>query len=101
MEFMNEVWEQVITYISVPYLLIFVLAAYLVKTYLGTLLQRITKFNWLPVYTVLVIATLVAVPFLLFTEQGWVKILFTYCLGTTLHELIFEFIEKKVSKKKK
>lgn len=100
MEFMNEVWGQLITYISIPYLLIFILASYLVKKYLGALLQKITKFNWLPVYTVLIIAAILAVPFLLLTEQGWVKILFTYCLGTTLHELIFEFIEKKIKKKK-
>lgn len=100
MEFMNEVWGQLITYISIPYLLIFILASYLVKTYLGSLLQRITKFNWLPVYTVLILAAILAVPFLLFTDQGWVKIIFTYTLGTTLHELIFEFIEKKLKKKK-
>jgi len=100
MEFMTAIWDQVINYISVPYLLIFVLASYLVKTYMGDLLQKITKFNWKPVYTVFILAALIAVPFLIFTEEGWVKILFTYCLGTSLHELIFEFIEKKVKKKK-
>lgn len=99
MDFMNQIWGQVINYVSVPYLLIFILAAYLVKTYLGVLLQKWTKFHWKPVYTVFAIATLIAVPFLLFSEEGWVKILFTYCLGTSLHELIFQFIENKIRKK--
>jgi hypothetical protein len=99
MEWLDQVWAQVAQYINVPYLLIFVLIAYLVKKYLGELIQRITPFNWQTVYTVLIIATIVAIPFLLFTEISWVEILFSYTLGTTLHELIFQWIEKLFIKK--
>jgi hypothetical protein len=95
MEFMNQAWEQVATYINVPYLLIFIMLSYLVKRYFGTMLQKITKFHWQTVYTVLIIATLTAAPFLIWVEgTTWVKVLFTYALGTSLHELLFRYLEK-------
>ncbi len=101
MDWLDLIWTQVAEYINVPYLLIFILLSYFVKKYFGKLLQKVTKFNWLSVYTVLVLATLVAIPFLLWTESPWVEILFSYALGTTLHELIFHWIEKLWKKVKK
>jgi hypothetical protein len=40
----------------------------------------------------------VAIPFLIWSEETWVKILFTYALGTSLHELIFKWIDGKFTK---
>ena len=95
MDFMNQAWEQVALYINVPYLLIFIMLSYMVKRYFGELLQKITKFHWRSVYSVLIIATVTAVPFLLWVEgTTWVKVLFSYALGTSLHELLFRYLEK-------
>lgn len=95
MDWIEKIWGQLDMYISVPYLVIFMLLAYFVKSYFGDFLQRITKFEWKTVYTVLVLATLTAIPFLLFSEEGWVKILFSYTLGTSLHESVFKWIANK------
>lgn len=101
MEWLDQIWAQLADYISIPYLLIFILLSYFIKKYFGQFLQKITKFTWLPVYTVLILATLVAVPFLIWSEISWVEILFSYALGTTLHELIFFWLEKLWKKFKK
>lgn len=98
MEWMEQIWSQIANYISVPYLLTFMLLAYMVKSNFGKGLQVITKFDWKPAYTVLIIATLVAIPFLIWSDEGWVKLLFSYAAGTSLHELIFKYIEKLFKK---
>ena len=97
MEFLEKVLSQIEVYISVPYLVIFMLLAYTIKKYFSEILERITLLKWKCVYTVLLIATLTAVPFLLWSEEGWLKIVFSYAVGTSLHELIFFWIEKKIS----
>lgn len=97
---MNEVWPQIATYISIPYLLTFILLSYLVKKYLEHVLEKITRFKWRTVYTVLFLGILLAVPFLIWTEASWVQVLFSYAVGTSLHELCFRYIEKLFIKKK-
>jgi len=81
-----------------PYLAVFVLLSYLVKKYLAEFLQKITKFDWRPVYTVLVFATLLAVPWIIWTDATWVEILVTYAVGTSFHETILSYFEKKIRK---
>ena len=81
-----------------PYLLIFVMLSYLIKNAFGDLLQSVTRFNWKPVYTVLILATIVGVPYAIFTEVTWTQILITYALGTSFHELILGSIVKAVQK---
>jgi len=98
MEWLDQIWQQIAQYVSVPYLLMFMLLSYLVKRYFTDWLLRITNLKWKTVYTVLIIATLTAIPFLICTEETWVQILFSYALGTSLHELIFKWIEDKFSK---
>ena len=95
MEWLDSVWAQIASYVDVPYIIIFMLLSYIVKKSFGDILQKITKFNWLPVYTVLIIATIVAIPFLIWSRETWVNIAFSYALGTSLHELIFQWIENK------
>lgn len=95
MDWMNQVWEQIGQYISVPFLLTFILLAYFVKKTFGAWLTKITKKKWKTAYTVLIIATLVAIPYFILTDVGWMKIMFSYAAGTSLHELIFHFIDKK------
>jgi hypothetical protein len=67
----------------------------MIKKYFGQFLKSITRFKWETVYTVLIIASIIAIPFALWSEEGWIKLLFTYTLGTSLHELIFTKIENK------
>ena len=101
MEWFEILLDNIQEYISVPYLLTFLFSAYVAKTYLGKFLQRITKFNWKTVYTVFILATLLAVPFILFTDEGWVQVSIAYCVGTSGHELFFHIIETKLTKPKK
>ena len=79
-------------------MLSFILVSYLLKTYLEGFLQVITNQKWKTVYTVLIIATLIGIPFVIVEGVGWVEILFSYALGTSLHELIFKWIEKLFDK---
>jgi len=43
------------------------------------------------------LATLVAIPFVIFSDESFVSLVITYCVGTSAHELIFNKIEKKIS----
>jgi hypothetical protein len=101
MEWIELVWNEITIYISVPYLLTFILLSYLVKRYFEIFLTALTRVRWKTVYTVLIIATLTAVPFLLWTEIEWTEIVFSYVLGTSFHELLLGFIEKMFIKKVK
>lgn len=95
MEFLEKVWEQMALYVSVPYLLIFMLLAYFIKKYFEAGLTKLFGIKFHMVYVVLILATLLAVPFFIWSDEGVVKILATYAIGTSLHELIFQWIEKK------
>lgn len=99
MDILNELISKVIENIDVCYLFTFVFLAYLVKKEFGVWLNKITKFEWIPVYTVLIIATLTAVPFMIFTDITFSKVMLSYALGTSLHETIFTLVEDKVNKK--
>jgi len=94
MEWLDQIWQQLSAYIDVSYLLSFMLLAYLVKRYFQGFILNKWKQEIKSVFIVLVIATIVAIPFLVFGD-GWQKIIFSYALGTSLHELIFSFIEDK------
>jgi hypothetical protein len=97
MEWLEQVWSQIAQYVSIPYLLTFMLLSYFVKKYFSEWLMKITKLKWKTVYTVLILATIIAIPFLLFTDESWAQILFSYAVGTSLHELIFKWIEDKIT----
>ena len=99
MDILEQLWGQLNGYINVPYLFTFMLASYAVKKYLGDWLNKITKTKWKTVFTVLIIAWLVALPYIFLWDDGLPEILFTYTLGTSLHETIFAFIEKKLNPK--
>ena len=94
---LNQISSQIMGYISVPFLIIFMFLSYFIKKYFGTVLQKITRFDWKTVYTVLALATLVAIPFIIFSDESFISLVITYCVGTSAHELIFSKIEKKIS----
>lgn len=96
MDFLQTVWDNISGYISVPYMLIFMLLAYAIKHYFTELLQKLFGLNFKIVFAVFILATIIAIPFLIFTDEGWMKIIVSYAVGTSLHELIFKWIEKKI-----
>ena len=98
-QILDAVWGQLTQYLSIYYLLSVIFVSYLVKKHLGDFLAVLTRTRWKPVYTVLVIATLLAFPFIIATDEGWEKILLSYTVATSLYELIFEWIESRLMKK--
>jgi hypothetical protein len=98
MDFLNQIWSEVGNYIEPVYLLIIMLLGYLVKQYFNDAMKKVFKWYKM-VYAVLAIATVVGVFFVIFTETTWVKILFTYALATSLHELLFRYLERLWQKK--
>jgi hypothetical protein len=77
------------------YIIIFVLLSSTVKKAFGNILQKITTFEWQPVYTVLAIATLLAIPWGILTDSTWLEILVSYSVGTTFYEVILKRIINK------
>ena len=96
-DFLSQVETQVLQYISIPYLCTFMALAYLIKTYFQVVLAKLLKLKVQFVYVVLLLAAIVAVPFLL-TGTPFQKILFAYAIGTSLHEVFLTLIEKAVKK---
>jgi hypothetical protein len=95
METVVNIWNQVNTYIDATYLCIFMLLGYLIKEYLRQIICDFFHKDIPFVFIILALATIVAVPFL-FTGSPWQKILFSYAIGTSLHEVAFTFIERKM-----
>jgi cell shape-determining protein MreD len=91
---MEKLIDGIEVYLNVPYLLTFMFLGYLVKRYFQTILNTLFKREVRLVFVVLILATIVAIPYLLFKAE-WQKILLTYCVGTSLHELFFTWIENK------
>jgi len=92
-------FDELMKLVDWRYIIIFVLLASTVKKAFGTLLQNVTKFEWLPVYTVLIIATILAVPWALLTNTSWMEILISYTVGTTFYEIILKRILDKIGVK--
>ena len=80
-----------------PYLLIFIMLSYLIKNAFGDLIRKVIP-AWKVVYTVLVLATVIGVPYAIFTEVTWTQIAITYALGTSFHELILGKVVEAVTK---
>ena len=80
-----------------PYLLIFIMLSYLIKNAFGDLIRKVIP-TWKVVYTVLVLATVIGVPYAIFTEVTWTQIAITYALGTSFHELILGKVVEAVTK---
>lgn len=96
MELFDKLWDSVNLFIDIPYLFTFMLLGYLIKHYFG---ETLKKKNIKMVYVVLSIAAVIAVPYVLTGSLGWREALFTYTLGTSLHELFFKLIEQKLTVK--
>jgi len=97
MEWFENAWNGISQYVNIPYLVIFMSLSYMIKKHFLQLLNKITGLQWKTVYIVLIIATIVGIPFLIWDDTTWNKLLFSYTIGTSLHELFFKWIEKKIT----
>lgn len=95
---MNQVWDQLLQHINIKYMLSIILLSYFIKRNFGEVLSMATGTRWKPAYTVLIIASALAVPFMICTDDSWEIMLLSYAMATSLYELIFEWIEKKFRK---
>jgi len=94
-----EILSQIQQYVNIPYLGTFILLSYLVKKHFEKWLMKVTKQKFKTVYVVLIIAALTGLVFWLFDQDlFWHQILLTYAIGTSMHETIFEYFEKKIRK---
>lgn len=96
---METFFNNIMDYINPFYLGSFMLLSYLIKRYFQTSLSNVIKREVKTVYIVLIIAAIVAIPFLGFDLPNWQRIFFSYTLGTSLHEVIFEWLEKRIKRK--
>ena len=99
--FLEQLWMQVTVYINIAYLFSFMLLGYLVKRYFQAWLNSLFNKEIKTVFVVLILATLLAIPFLFLFKSEWQKILLSYAVGTSLHELIFNWLEDKFNPKPK
>jgi len=97
MDWLETIYSQITTYIEIPYLLILVLISYLIKKEFEDFLSLITGHRWRTVYTVLIISTLTGIAYYFAEEVTVMKLFVTYAVGTSLHDLIFRWLEKKIN----
>ena len=97
--FLIENWTLLKQYIDPIYLSVFILLSFTIKNAFSEALNKATKKKWKAVYTVLIMATVLAVPFVLYTDSTWINILVTYAVGTSMYELILAKIYSFLSKK--
>lgn len=96
---METIINNIMDYINPFYLGTFMLLSYLIKRYFQASLSQVIKREVKTVFIVLIIAGISAIPFLIYDLSNWQKIFFSYTLGTSLHEVIFEYIEKRIKQK--
>jgi len=88
----ENIVNQIQTYIIIPYLAIFMLLSYSVNKYFEAGLEKITKRKWKTVYSVFIIGLVSAIPFYIIWGYPILKLVCSYTLGTSIYELIFKKI---------
>jgi hypothetical protein len=94
MDTLAESLEKLGKYICVEYLLLFMFIGYLIKCHFKKVLFKVFKRDVKFVFVILVLAAIISIPFII-GGVSWQKIILSYALGTSLHELVFKYIEKK------
>ncbi len=91
----ETIFNSVQQYIDMYYLLTFMFVGYFAKRYLQKGINSILNKKVELVYIVLLLGILLAIPYVI-TGTSWQKLLFSYTFGTSLHEVFFSYIEKKI-----
>jgi len=97
----GEILHQIQLWIDIPYLVMFISISYLVKRHFGEWARRVTGQRVKTVHIVLIIALVTGILFYFFSETlRWEQILLTYTLGTSLHEVLFKYVENLFTNEK-
>lgn len=88
--------DSITQHISVPYLLSLVFLSYGLRDIVGDFIGVFTINKKVRTWSVFIIATLLAFVFGVFFKEDPVKLFVTYCVGTSLYELIIKVIIAKL-----
>jgi uncharacterized membrane protein YfcA len=92
---MEELYTTLEKYIDIPYLIVFMMFSYAFKGQLTTFLSNVLKTKIKKVFSVFLIGTLVGVFFVAYLKTDFLKSIITWSVGTSMHELIFSWFEKR------
>jgi hypothetical protein len=95
METIEQIYQEIEKYLDINYLIAFMAIAYLFKGVLLELIILVTKKN---LYKdkltkniiIFVIGTLVALPFWYTFDHDKMKLFVTFCVGTSIHDLLIK-----------
>ena len=86
--------QKLLEVVNLDYLITLMILAYMIKRYFKAFVDKIIKKDVPMVYVVMTIAVIVAVPFAIWMDVSIYKLIVTYAVATSFHELIFGWIEK-------
>jgi len=89
----------IMTYLSLPYLAVFVLISYGLRDLVGSLVFALTGAKKHLTYGVFVIATIIGVVWHFVFNEDLAKLFVTYAVGTSLYELIIQAVINKFKAK--
>ena len=95
MEIIEKIWAEINPYIDIAYLISFMSIAYFLKGFFLELIIYITKKNFreskvVKNFIVFLIGSLTALFFILFFEHDKMKLFVSFCVGTSLHDLLIK-----------
>ncbi len=98
METIEQIYQEIAQYLDINYLIAFMAIAYLFKGVLMELIILITKKdlykNKLTKNIIIfIIGTLVALPFWYVFDHDKMKLFVTFCVGTSIHDLLIKTLE--------
>jgi ribosomal protein L23 len=92
---MEELYTTLEKYIDIPYLIVFMMLSYAFKGSLTNALSSLFKTKVKKVFSVFLIGTITGVFFVMSLKTDFLKSIITWSVGTSMHELIFSYIEKR------
>lgn len=84
-------------YIDIYYLIVFMCITYTLKNTFHAFLQWVLRTEVNKHFAVFVIGSLAAIPFLFYFKHDPLILLLTYSVGTSIHDLIIQFLIKMVN----
>lgn len=96
---MNLIYDNFVEYINIPYLISFILLSYGLRDIFAYFVCKVfPKTDRERTYGVFFIAIVVSIPFGLLWERDLLKLFVSYCVGTSLYELLISVIISAISK---
>jgi len=92
---MEELYTTLEKYIDIPYLIVFMMLSYAFKGHLTNFLSSILKTKVKKVFSVFLLGTITGIFFVMYLKSDFLKSIITWSVGTSMHELIFSWFEKR------